>query len=289
MTYQRPIVNPFEVLFPKTTNFVRFVFAQECDATFWVYAEAFFPAALKLALATTVPDINDLIRGRGEAIVDQSRAVSRKRGGKFRRGAMVTFDAPQERYASRGLAFLLRVTEPIEKIGFRWLLYSATEDFFQDWQTLIIRSGACGTLPERGPLTRRTTGQRESMLPGGNPIALPIVDVNRSGWSTDLLGASLPDGQYMCLITCTFLAPTGGIEGAFVQLRTDIVGIEQTQKGPENGGEAGQPVDIMGKFFFRIPSLLSGSIVWEIGGPAVPVGVEVTKAFMSVQRIDGSI
>lgn len=289
MAYTPPIANPARFLLPKTTNFVRFVIQQECDTDFWIYLETLAPAVLKLAFTVTFLDLNDIIRGSGENIAKNDLKSPRKRGGKMRRGVINNRPPQHVLKSAKGVQFLLRITEPIEKIGFRWLLFAATEQFFQDWQTLIVRSGACGLLPDRGPLTLTRGQVRQGILPGGQPIFCTTVQVNRSGWSHTSFTASLPDGQFMITVQCDVKGPSGGIDGMHIKVVSTIAFIDTVHEGPDQSAQDGETVSVMGTFFFKTPPFVGAVVRWELAGPAVPVGLDSDDAFMSITRIAGSV
>lgn len=264
-------------IFAKAQNFVNFLQFHNCARPWFVYAETFAPAFLKLFLTITIPDLNDIARNMGYHQVSGGGGPGGRGPKRFGRSTLSNINNQVENFSQGGLRHLLMVTEPLEKIGFIWLLWSATDQFFMDWQTGLMKSVFCEDVGLAGPYNAtRAPGGRVGVLPAGAVTPLPIVEQNRANWARTSIAVSLPFGSYSAVFSATIVGPFGGIEGCGAQLRlAGNVGPSVVAGDPVSIAQ-GQAGTVMVKSDFFIP--LGGSCGWEIYGPAVPVGVVCNAA-----------
>jgi len=286
MAYVPYAASPFRRFLPKSSNFFKYILAVPCGDNYWIFIETFFPAFIKAVFLLSFPDIDDLIRGRAEHITEEGLAQKAKRGGKIRRGLGIAKEVPHERYAARGLQFLLFLTQPLETIGYRFLMYHAGEQFFADWQSLLMESGECGRPLGDGPLIWKAGPKQTGILETGEAIAFDDLVVNRAGWVTTGFGATVSNGTFYVVLAVTVTAPTTGLPNAWVRINTtSTIGDQQAQTtGIEIPG--GQSRDMVIGAAFKTPFGIGMTITWEIGGSTVPSGVHLQKARVIVQRTE---
>lgn len=265
-------------VFEKEANFIKFMVTDQCARPWFVYAETFLPAFLELLLTIAFLDLNDIVRAYGESIAEGGGG---KKGKKKRHTPKIkTLGARTEveRYMQKGLKTLLVVTQPLENIGYAWLLYSAMDDFFYDWQTLIESAPYCTKNDEWGPLSRSRTGGFITILPGGFPIIMTNLTQNRSGWPTTTISATIPAAQSQIIFAATIGAPPGGITGVFIRIKitdgfSDTFYESDKQDIPAHGLR--DFVIMQNVFVFSVGG---AAVTWELVGPAVPAGIWCDKA-----------
>ena len=269
-------------LFRKEANFIKAMISHPCARPWFVYVELFVPAFIKLMITVVLFDVEDAIRAHGESIVrDRKGKLKKRHGTNVRvRGAQTRVD----RYAMKGLKILLVVTKPLELIGFAWLLFSAVDQFFSDWQTLLENSDYCVDKGQSGPLTLQRGPGFISILVGFVPVILNITSQNRAGWPHTSLSVSLPHGTFRCFFALTVKGPIGGAVNIKIRIRTPgALGSEITESEPIalSHGEEGDLV-VSHEFFNVLVG--GGTCHWEIGGETIPAGIESVKGFMTVYR-----
>ena len=251
-----------------------------CARPWFVYVELFIPAFIKLLITVAIFDVEDAIRAHGETIVRDKKGGKKKRHGI--RTRVVGQQTRVDRYAMKGLKILLVVTKPIELIGFTWLLFSAVDQFFSDWQTLLENSDYCVDRGQQGPLTLQRVGGNSSIVVGFIPVIMNIESQDRAGWPHSSLSATLPRGEYRCVFSMTVIGPIGGVNNVIIRVRTPgAQGADITESDPLAlaPGEEGDLV-VSHRFFY--PLVGGGTVTWEIGGETIPAGIETVKGFMSV-------
>ena len=257
--------------FPKAENFAHEIVVHGCARPWFVYVETFVPAFLKLVLTITFLDLEDILRDFAK-IEARQKLTSGGRGYGHRYKPTVSQQATRmQRYSQKGLKTLLIVTEPLEIIGFAWLLYAAGDQFFYDWQLLLERSVFCSDSGVGGPFQRsRPGGSNIGVLPEGVITPLPTFEQNRAEWTNTSISVSLPFGSYRAFFTVTVHGPNGGISGVQAQLRLPFGSGLFIRSEPADIAE-GQTATLLaeGEFFVAI----GGNLVWELKGPAVPVGL----------------
>lgn len=274
--------DPF--FFPKTANFITKIVTHGCARPFYIYLETALPAAVEFVYTLFLLDLNDIIRMRGETIV-RDRPKGLRRGKRhIPKTRFVAQDSPNKKFLRQGLKIILILTKPIEIAGFVWLVYSAIDQFFFRWQTLLEKSTFCEQPIESGPLTRERSGGRVSVLPGGAAIGLPILLQNRGGWSTNSFSAGLPQGNFTAGFGLSVTGPNGGITG--VKLRLFITHFFGTTliDGDEQDIDEGVIADFVTFGDFFLFGAVGGAIAWELVGPAVPVGLAAHDGYVFVQR-----
>lgn len=259
------------ILFPKAANFASEIVVHGCARPWFIYVKTFFPAFLKLVLTISILDLEDILRDHAKRKA-YSRITSSGRGyGHSHKPKIIAKPTDQQRFAQKGLRTLLIITEPLEKIGFAWLLYNATEQFFSDWQLLLERSIYCSDTGLAGPLQRaRVGGSNIGVLPEGAITPLPIIEQNRAPWVTTSISVSLPPGFYKGFFTVTVQGPLGGITNVRARMRVTGL-ITLFIESPPADIAQGEASTLLADGDFTLP--FGGTVVWELAGPAVPVGL----------------
>lgn len=267
---------------PHAANFVTKFIMHECSVPFIVYVETFLPCFLNMLWMITVPDINDLLRMQAEDMTPQAPG-SKKPG----RGHIRTYGTPRpigkvESKSQQGLRHLLTVTEPLEKIGYMILLYHQTERFFYNWATLLNNFEHCGKPDSEGPLQRHQDEVQLTSNGTWQGLGLPFVDQNRANWATGNLNAALPRGHYSCTLEVTFRnhsASTLDFECGFETTFAIAFGNQSSGKISLGPGETGTVI-CHEEYYY--PAITGGSIQWIRRSTAVPIGVTIKSAAVSI-------
>ena len=265
-------------VFEKTANFIKFMVTDQCARPWFVYAETFLPAFLELLLTITMLELNDIVRAYGESIAEGGGGKKRKRKRHTPKIRTSGAKTNVERYMQKGLKTLLVVTQPLENIGYAWLLYGATDDFFYDWQTLIEQAPYCEKNDLWGPLSRKRGGGFITILPGGFPIIMTDLTQNRSGWPTTTISAEVPAAENQVVFAATIGAPPGGITGVYIRVKVvDGLGTTYFNSDEQDIPEKGlRDFVIMQNFY--VFNIGGAAVSWELVGPAVPAGIWCDKA-----------
>lgn len=271
-------------LAPKARNFASYMQFHMCARPWWVYIETFLPAFLKLVLFIGILDVEDLLRGHGESITREGGRRARGRKRHIPKTRQPVKETGTQRWSRRGLKTLLVVTTPLELIGFAWLVYSATDQFFQDWQTALMFSGYCEDPVESGPLQRARGPGFISIVTGFVPVIMTNNLQNRALWSTTVFKVDLPPGQYGGFFGLMLQGPIGGVSGVKIRLRySSVFGDLSTESEPislafmEEGA-----LTVRADFGFRFG--FPGTLTWEIGGATIPAGIWCVRGHVTVIR-----
>jgi len=272
-------------IFERQANFIKFMLTNQCARPWYVYVETFLPAFLELLFTVTLLEIDDLIRSHGQKIVNEGGQKG-GRGGKHSPKIKSTgAKTPVERYMQKGLKTLLVVTQPLENIGYAWLLYSAVDEFFYDWQTLIEKAPFCEQPKESGPLSRSRGQGFITILPGGFPIIMTNLTQNRASWVNNTISAEIPQGQISCLFAATIGSPPGGITGVYIRVKvTDAFRTYFIDSEPSDIPEGGIRDFIVSAQFF-VATGGGAAVSWELVGPAVPAGIFCDKGRVIFSRV----
>lgn len=257
--------------FPKAENFAEQIVVHGCARPWFVYVKTFVPAFLKLVLTITLLDLEDILRDYAKQKVFEGGSGSGRNIGHRYKPRVSNQATKTQRFSQKGLKTLLIITEPLEIIGFAWLLYSAGDQFFYDWQLLLERSIFCSDSGLAGPLQRaRTGGFNIGITPGGTITPLPIIQQNRANWTTTAISVSVPFGSYKCIFAVTVEGPLGGISDVKCRLRLPFGTAIFIESEPAEMAQ-GETATLIAEGDFFTPT--GGNIVWELSGPAVPVGL----------------
>lgn len=272
-------------IFPHAQNFAKNIVHNDCATPFFVYVETFVPAFIRMLITTHWLLWDDIVRMIAEEKAGRIRGKGPRSGKHSARTFARNFGTEAERYSHNTLRTLLIITRPIEIVGFAWLLYSATDQFFYDWQTGIMFNSGCFHPAAQGPLQRhRVGGTNVPILPGGAATPLPVLDQDRAGWGSNGFSCSLPEGTYQVFWQANVNGPSGGITGARASLRVVNTIHGPTILGPASDISEGQQATLGMEASFRVFAG-GGSCAWELTGPGVPVGLFCSGARVIIQRL----
>ena len=272
-------------IFQGEANFIKYMLTNQCARPWYVYVETFLPSFMELLLTVTLLEIDDLIRSHGQKIASEGGNKT-GRGGRHTPRIKTTGAAtPVDRYMQKGLKTLLIVTQPLENIGYAWLLYSAMDEFFYNWQTLIEQADFCTQPIESGPLTRSRGPGFVTINTSGFPIFMTDMKQNRAGWVNDLTGAELPQGHMSMLFAATIGTPPGGITNVFIRVRViNFFGTTDYESDHQDIPDKSTRDFVVNANFFN-PTGAGGTVTWQLVGPAVPVGIFCGKAVITISRV----
>lgn len=266
--------------FPSVKNFAKTILMSNCSRPAWVYIETFFPVYIEWFLTVTFPlDFNDLVRARASQL---SRGP---KGGRHSKRKRVKGRLPQrERWASKGLKHLLRWTEPLEKIGFAWLIYSATDQAFFDWATLIENTGYCETPIENGPLIRSTGPRNVFPNPGGGSLPLDKLEENPGGWPNTFGTLAWPPGGFKVIFVATAFANFNDYPNVGLRLHVETPFGTRTFDGSPQNCKKLQPTDLWVDLSWHRAVIGDQTLAWSITGPVIPTGLLIQNARIIVFR-----
>lgn len=259
-------------------NFIKFMITDRCARPWFVYAETFLPAFLELLMTVLFLELNDIVRAYGENIAEGGGGKKGRRKRHTPKIKQLGARTETERYMQKGLKTLLVVTQPLENIGYAILMYSAVDQFFYDWQTLIEQAPYCTKNDQWGPLSRSRGSGFITILPGGFPIIMTNVTQNRSGWPTTTISATVPAAENQVIFAATIGAPPGGITGVYIRVKVvDGFGTTYFESDKQDIPQGGlRDFVIMQNYY--VFNIAGAAITWELVGPAVPAGIYCDKA-----------
>ena len=271
-------------LLPNTANFFRKIVMSPCARPWFVYVETFAPAFIKMVITIGLLQWDDIVRMRAETLAKQGARASKRGIGHARGLRLLAFEPEHERTAARGLKTLLKITQPLENIGFVVLLYNATEEFYFDWTSLIIRQPYCEAPVRDRPFSRSRQGGRIGILPGGDITPLPILDNNGAGYASDSFHVIIPAGAYDAIFAVQVQHTGTGTVVAKCRMNYVGDGVAGSIESEEVVLEPGHSASIVasGGIFFKGP--LGGTVTWEMVGTAVPIGLASSHANAIVMR-----
>ena len=272
----------FDKLFPKANNFANFIFSNDCARPWFVYVKTFLIAFIGLVIVEQIPDLNDLERDYGDKLVGGKgfgKKTGRREGPAQRgRGELTARELKFSKYKA-GLGTILRVTQPLETIGFLWMLWSVGDEFFAQWQGLLMRAGPCMDI-SKGPEQRDAVPHQTPLTIAGASFALVELTHHHTGIVSSPISASVPAGRYTVVAGASIIAPSNGLNNVFLQLRTtfatgpSIKPMDGVSIPPNTAGRLGG--------FWQFDIVVGGSIGWEIAGETVPIGVFLEDAFIAI-------
>ena len=264
---------------PNAGNFSREIIYSDCSRPWWVYVETFFPCFVELALTLSVPDLNDLVRARAYQLAGPGRP-----GSHFRKRQLKGKKPQVERYTMDKLKWLLILTEPLELIGFTWLLYSATDQFFANWQSLILKTDYCTFPPSRGPLIRERHNFPQVTSLSGASMSLTTLVENPGGWNNTSQDVLAPPGSYRIILVAQCAGRLSDVPNVCAQIRVRTNFGDRTFPGPKATAKQNDPQTFMADISWHVPAIGSQYFRWDIVGPPTLAGVFVRYARVTIIR-----
>lgn len=274
-------------IFRNEANFIKHVITHPCAQPWFVLIETFIPAFLGFAWTVMTFDLEDLIREHARGLAGGGALGGGRAIRHSSRARVVAQAASEERIAARGLKHLITLTQPLEFIGFWWLVYGATDDFFYDWLSLLQERQYCSAQLSSGPLQRHSDQQVQNFNVNGVAINLEHLDMNRANWPTNPFSVAVPDGIYQVILAVTAFDQTGsGLSDCGVRLRiTGGLGhtfIESSLETIPGGGGIGLIADAT----IIMTGGPGNAIAWEAWSPTHALGIAtISTARLVVARI----
>jgi hypothetical protein len=262
-------------------NFADRILYSNCARPWWVYVETFFPSYLKLVLTLGTPDLNDLVRARASQIAGPGRV-----GSHWRKRKVTGREPKHKRYSMNGLKWLLILTEPLELIGFTWLLYSATDEFFLDWMTLIEKTEYCTDPSTGGAFHRSRIGGPTVISPIGSGVSLPNLEFNPRNWITDNFGLRWPAGGFKVVLACKVSARLGVVPDVCAALQVVTPFGSRFFYGEKRTCTVHEVTTIMVDLSWHRAAFGMQELKWLISGPPVLAGLWVWEADVTVFKFD---
>lgn len=280
-----PVFKPVGNFAPKAKNFINELFFSDCVEPWYIYVVTAVPAFIKLFITVSIFDLKDVIRWRATTGLTEGGPASRRRRGRHLQKVKIEETKTKQRAWRHGTGTLIRVTGLVEKLGFAWMLYSAGDQFFYDWQALLHQFGECHPEFDPGMAARSDTTFQQPITPEGAALSLSVEEFNTQAWGSNLFGFDVPNGIYR--VTFAIDCQGGGLllPGVTARLRvpsplgTKVVDSPAIDIAP--GANA--------QFIASATVVATGAagpnlIRWQIAGPISAVGVFVNEATCVVQR-----
>ena len=260
-------------------NFSKEILHSDCSRPWWVYVETFLPCYLDLVLTLSVPDLNDLVRARAYQIAGPGRP-----GSHFRKRKLKGKKPAVKRWSMDKLKWLLIVTEPLELIGFTWLLYSATDDFFANWQSMILKTDYCTFPPNKGPFIRERHNFNNVISESGATMFLTDLIENPGGWlntSEDMIAVA---GSYKIILVADIAGRLADVPNVALQIRVRTSFGDRTFTGPFGTAYKDQPRQFMATVSWHTPAFGEQRFRWDVVGPPVLAGVHIPYCRVTIMR-----
>jgi len=266
------------------SNMVKRVIFDACEFNFWIYLETFIPAFAKLWFTLTFLDLEDVLRDNAYRKLADRRGGSLRSMSHGRMGMRGGREPAVNRWSDRGLRTLLRVTEPLEKLGFVILCFFAVDRFFFEW-SMLLDNRICNPM-DRG------SGFRASAGPGGdfpNPscgaISLPEGQDAWGGANVSTFGGSLPNGHYWICLTVNYTGERP-LTATPYRIKLRVPGnlgagefeSEAVVIGAGRGGTLMVTADV------NLPLLSGSTVSWCLEGPSVPTGLVRKEATVQAHQ-----
>lgn len=250
----------------KSRNFAKDIVWNGCARPWYVYVETFEIAFLKLFITLLLFQIDDVIRYYGQELAKTRGSGKRRHGIRGPRTRLDVRATPQQKFFRQGLVTVIKITAPLEAIGFGFLLISATDRFFGDWQTLIESSPFCTNPISTGPFSRTDPNSILTIREAGQGFGYATLEQNRGGWGNTALSVNPTSGPLFIVATIKGRAGPAGIAKAALQLRVQIDGKTTLFKGEDITAEPEATVTfiVTARKFLRLGSLTN--INWEMVG-----------------------
>ena len=259
---------------PKARNFIFNEISHPCARPWYLYLQTFAPAFLKLFITLILLQLDDVIRDYAIVRAGDAPDGARRRGSHFRKLRGANQATKSQKIFRQGLITVLKVTAPLEAIGFVWLMYTAGDQFFYDWQSLLKKSDFCSRPANTGPLSRTDPPSQIGAQPFGQGFGYATLVQNRASWSTQPTRALVPEGNIDIMATLTVQRDFSNLDGVALGIRVSIGGkisefmSESVTVTPET------PVDLIVNGRVRANVGQTAIIVWLLFGPATGTGMQ---------------
>lgn len=217
-------------------NFFKLILQHPCADPWSVYFETALPALIKLAITLATFDIFDASQEQLR-LWHHGGGLIGKRGRRHARGAEMDeeegkkskwFQASEfegKSYIQKLTKGLLFISDPLQRIGFIWMLFSAVDDFFYDWTSLLMSRNFCEARADSGPFQADGENGDTNWSKPGTALSFPEVRQNRSHWGFNGFSCACPGGQYTIIVSCSTTSHGNPAPTAFLQLHALFDGV----------------------------------------------------------------
>lgn len=269
---------------PGSANFIKRLQYDYCQVPFTIYLETFFPAFIKMLIVQNVPFLDDIIRSSGQALAWGPRADGNNRRHGFKTTLRGSANDVTERYSQRALRHVLVITQPLETIGYLFLLYSTADQFFIDWQSLIDFRGTCVPGASLGMVQRSNPTSELTILEGGDNFTLQTATNTIAPMSSGNGFAGCPQGTYTAYLTLSMLSKVGHQNGLRIGLELQIGDVKTTTWSEPVEINPLLPTDLVVTRDFRVPIGTTAQLRWLVGGVTIAIGALATQGRVMVMR-----
>ena len=259
---------------PKARNFIFNEISHPCARPWYLYVQTFIPAFLKLFITLILLQLDDVIRDYAIVRAGDAPDGARRRGSHFRKLRGSNQATKSQKIFRQGLITVLKVTAPLEAIGFVWLMYTAGDRFFYDWQGLLNMSDFCSRPAFTGPLSRTDPPSQIGSQPFGQGFGYATLVQNRASWSTQPTRALVPEGNIDMMATLTVQRDFSPLDGVALGFRVNVGGKTHEFIGESMTIPDDHPVDLIVRGEVRANVGQTAIIVWLLFGPATGTGMQ---------------
>lgn len=275
------------VFLPKSRNFLRQLIWHDCARPWYVYAETFLPAFLELAILVNFPFPDDVFRTYAETLGQTQGSGRRGKRHGARRARVTVSETRAQRITRQGLNTVLKVTQPLESLGFAWLLLSAGDNFFGRWQTLLEHSTFCTGPLESGPCSRSGVPAFITPREFGQGFTLDVEEQCRGPWQSTPFGITTAKGMIHVNASLTGKARIAGITDAQLVLQVLRNGVQINEFASDKVTVAGEgDVDLVVSGDYYASTLLDPTtVVWLLRGQTQIAALEPTDGHCFAMRL----
>ncbi len=260
---------------PKARNFLFNEISHPCARPWYLYVQTFLPAFLKLFITLILLQLDDVIRDYAIVRAGDAPDGARRRGSHFRKLRGANQATRSQKVFRQGLITVLKVTAPLEAIGFVWLMYTAGDQFFYDWQSLLKKSDFCSRPATTGPLSRTVVPTQISSTPTGQGFGYVTLVQNRASWPTTPLGAVVPEGNIDIFATVEVQRDFSDLAGVELGLVIIVGGKTKVFRSGTQTISKDYSVQFIVRAEVRAQVLQSANIIWVMFGPATGTGFKL--------------
>jgi hypothetical protein len=172
---------------------------------------------------------------------------------------------------------VLRLTQPLERVGYITLLYFTVEKFYYNWSMLLKPFTHCSVNPNLGVFTRN--GPPIQLSSTGTKLPLFCIDLvqNRTNWANTSSTLAVPFGRFSVIMECTFTS--NSVIGFNYEIGCDLA--FGYFLGPSSTGQQAThspgTVTITHAVDFVCPLVTGGGLDWWYRTSPIPVGIGISE------------
>ena len=276
-------IRPGQIVFaPKARNFLLHEISHPCARPWYVYVQTFLPAFIKLFFTLILLQLDDVIRDYAAVRAGEGPSGARRKGSHFKKLKGAQAGTVTQRVFRQGLRTVLKVTMPLEVIGFATLMYTAGDQFFYDWQSLLKLSDFCSRPAFTGPLSRDNPPGIVVPRPTGQGFGYDDLIQNRASWFTTPLSCVVPEGNIDVFATLSAKRILSDLDDVSLGLVIIVGGKIKIFKSTSIKMLVGIEYDFIVRAEVRANIGQTANISWVMFGPQTLSGVVVSDGDMHV-------